>query len=373
MAASKSVMDDSYDKLFEFASDVRLFLKSFLGYIFKKLRFSFIKFEKSKSVFAATLYKKRGKYSRSFVHTGMAGVAAFGMMIAPVVANEFPGRDIDPWSVPTTTSVLSAATEDIYAQTEMSDQNIRDKIIQYTVEEGDTVSSIAEKFGVTSETVGSKNGISGDKIKVGQILEILPVSGVAHKVSKGDTIYSIAKKYDVDAQPIVNFPFNTFMNDETFELAVGQTVIVPGGVVPTGTSSTPRTRYLTPDAGTVVASGSFVWPTSGGLTQHFVWYHKGIDIANKTAPSILAADSGKVVVAGWVDGYGYGNRIVIDHGNGYRTLYAHLSSIGVRVGQTVSRGNVIGRMGSTGRSTGTHLHFEVIRGGVHINPLIVLQ
>ena len=175
---------------------------------------------------------------------------------------------------------------------------------------------------------------------------------------------------------MVDFPYNTFSDDETFELAVGQIVVVPDGIVPeakTLWSPTARYKQITPDAGTVVASGSFAWPAQGQISQRYAWYHKGIDIANKTAPNILAADSGTVVVAGWVDGYGYGNRILINHGNGYSTLYAHLSGVYVVPGQTVSRGSAIGKMGSTGRSTGVHLHFEIIRNGSYLNPLSVLQ
>jgi murein DD-endopeptidase MepM/ murein hydrolase activator NlpD len=157
------------------------------------------------------------------------------------------------------------------------------------------------------------------------------------------------------------------------ELAIGQTIIVPDGVIPQAKQVSPRIRQITPNAGTVVASGQFVWPTSGTITQRFVWYHRGLDIANRAAPNILAAESGTVVVAGWPDGYGYGNRVIIDHGNGYKTLYGHLSSVYVVPGQTVNRGNAIGKMGSTGRSTGVHLHFEVIRNGVYLNPLSVLQ
>ena len=137
--------------------------------------------------------------------------------------------------------------------------------------------------------------------------------------------------------------------------------------------SAPRIRQITPDAGTVVASGQFVWPTAGSITQRFVWYHKGVDIANRTAPNILAADSGRVVIAGWPDANGYGNRVIIDHGNGYKTLYAHMSKIFVISGQTVSRGSAIGQMGSTGRSTGAHLHFEIIQNGVYLNPLNFLK
>ncbi|MFH1971679.1 MAG: M23 family metallopeptidase, partial [Patescibacteria group bacterium] len=183
-----------------------------------------------------------------------------------------------------------------------------------------------------------------------------------------------AKYYDTSAQGLVDFPFNSFSNDETFELAIGQTIIVPDGIKPSQVLWQPlaRVKQTTPDAGSVTALGTFVWPAGGQISQRFVWYHKGIDIANKTSPSILAADSGVVIVAGWPDGSGYGNRVIIDHGNGYRTLYAHLSRVSVVAGQTVVRGNVIGQMGSTGRSTGIHLHFEVIKNGVYLNPLNVL-
>ena len=150
-------------------------------------------------------------------------------------------------------------------------------------------------------------------------------------------------------------------------------MIVPDGVRPNVIQTSPRIRQSTPDAGTVVASGKLVWPASGKLTQYFVWYHKAIDIANRASPNILAADSGRVTVAGWPDGGGYGNRVLIDHGNGYQTLYAHLSRVYVLPGQSVNRGDAIGQMGSTGRSTGIHLHFEVIVGGGSINPLSVLQ
>ena len=234
------------------------------------------------------------------------------------------------------------------------------------------VKVLEDKFGVSAETVRWGNGLTSDKIKVGQTLKVMPVTGITHTVAKGDTVYSIAKKYDADSQAIVDFPFNTFTDDETFELAIGQIVVVPDGVMPAAAVA-PRARQITPDAGTVVASGSFVWPTSGTITQNFYWYHKGIDIANRAAPDVLAADSGKVVSAGWLDGYGYGNRVIIDHGNGYRTLYAHLQKIYVISGQTVARGGAVGKMGSTGRSTGTHLHFEVTRNGSSLNPLSVLR
>jgi murein DD-endopeptidase MepM/ murein hydrolase activator NlpD len=294
-------------------------------------------------------------------------------MIAPVIAEEFPGDNPNPWEIQSPSSVLSASTENPETTTLVSEK-ARDKIIEYEVQVGDTVSSIADKFGVSTDTVLWQNNLSANEsIKPGETLEILPVSGISHKVTKGDTVYSIAKKYDSPAQAMVDFPYNTFVNDETFELAIGQVMIVPEGVPPAAKPVSPRPRQLTPDAGTVIASGTFVWPASGQISQGFAWYHKGLDIANRSAPNVLAADSGTVVAAGWLDGYGYGNRVIIDHGNGYRTLYAHMSGVFVVPGQSVARGSAVGRMGCTGRCTGTHLHFEVIRNGVYLSPLSVLQ
>jgi len=362
-----------YERLLEFFLELKQFIKELAVFLRDKFHLTFLRFEEGKGVFATALYRRRGKMARRFVHSSMAVLVAVGMMIAPVIAQEFPGTSVDPWEIPSTSIVLSATTENTNISTLVSEK-IRAEAIEYTVAEGDTVSTIAEKFGVSEDTVRWQNSIgSNGKIKVGQTIEILPVTGISHKVSKGDTVYSIAKRYDTSAQAMVDFPYNTFTNDETFELAIGQVVVVPEGIMPSARGTAPRIRQLTPNAGTVVASGSFVWPAGGKITQNFVWYHKGIDIANKSAPAVLAADSGTVVVAGWVDGYGYGNRVLIDHGNGYRTLYAHLASVYVRPGQTVNRGDSIGGMGSTGRSTGVHLHFEVIGNGVYQNPLSVLR
>lgn len=365
-------MDDSFEKFLDFLQEIKSFASELANYLIKNLHLSFLRFEEGKGIFVTALYRQRGRYSRRLIHTGMAAVAAVGVAIAPVIAQEFPGRSVNPWEIAAAPAVLSAVTEDPQTQTLVSDK-VRDRVIEYTVQEGDTVSSIADKFGVDADTVRWRNDISGDKIKVGQTIEILPVTGISHKVQKGDTVYSIAKRYDTYPQAIVDFPYNTFANDETFELAIGQEVIVPDGVKPAEKATSPRIRQITPDAGSVVASGQFVWPAGGTISQRFVWYHQGIDIANRASPNILAADSGKVVAAGWLDGYGYGNRVMIDHGNGYQTLYAHLAQIFVVPGQNVARGNSIGRMGSTGRSTGIHLHFTVYRNGVAIDPLGVLR
>lgn len=144
-------------------------------------------------------------------------------------------------------------------------------------------------------------------------------------------------------------------------MAIGQTVIIPDGVKPADIpwSGTARVKQITPTPERLLHPETLSGLQAERLLKDFKPTHKGLDIANKAGPGVLAADSGTVVVAGWPDGYGYGNRVVIDHGNGYRTLYAHLQTIYVVSGQTVKRGDAIGKMGSTGRSTGTHLHFEV--------------
>jgi murein DD-endopeptidase MepM/ murein hydrolase activator NlpD len=215
-----------------------------------------------------------------------------------------------------------------------------------------------------------------DDIKPKQILRILPVTGVRHMVKRGETIYSIAKNYQIDAQAIIDYPFNTFSNDETFALSAGQEVIIPDGIKPKEvTVDTQKyiAKTVAPIPG-VVGEGNFMWPTSGNITQKYSWYHQAEDIANHSNPPIVAAQSGTVITAGWNAG-GYGNYVVIDHGNGYKTLYGHMlnNSVLVHAGQKVNQGQRIGTMGSTGRSTGTHLHFEIIGLKGKIDPLSVLK
>ncbi len=363
-------MDETFESLIELWEDIKTFLFELWRFILKSLHIGFLQVEERKGVVVNALYRQRGKLSQRLTHTGMGVLAALGVMMAPIISQEFPGTNVNPWISTGGGVVLSASTQDPGLDTQISSK-VRDSIIDYVVQSGDTISSIAEKFGVSADSIRWQNDLTGDKIKVGNTIQILPVTGIAHKVQKGDTVYSIAKKYDAEAQAIVNFPFNTFSNDETFELAIGQTMIVPDGVMPKA-AVTPRVRQVTPNAGTVVASGQFVWPTQGIITQRFSWYHPGLDIANGGGPMVVAADAGRIELAGW-DGSGYGNMVMIDHGNGYKTRYGHLSTIMVIPGQTVKRGNTIGRMGNTGRSTGTHLHFEIYQNGVRVNPLVFLK
>ncbi len=358
-------------------------LKEFGGFLHKyfKLRSYawFAQFEKVKDALVDVLYKKRGRYARPFLHFGMIFMIFFMVTAGPVILAK-TDEDQKQISSPVLTTATAYAPDFYTLQAEEVRQYRGGEIITHIVEEGETLSQIADRYNLQVETILWENDLSEkDKLKPGQELKILPIDGVRHKVSRGETIYSVGKKYGLDGsqvQMIVDYPFNEFLNDETFELVSGQWLMIPEGVKPSEVkqrvSRRPAVAY-TPDAGSVAAVGSFVWPASGRITQGYRFYHKAIDIANKGAGAILASDAGIVTVAGWPDGYGYGNRVVIDHGNGFSTLYAHLSVVQVRSGQRVNRGDVIGQMGSTGRSTGVHLHFEVRKGGALLNPLTYLQ
>jgi murein DD-endopeptidase MepM/ murein hydrolase activator NlpD len=352
----------------------REFLSAWRRFVFIRMYRGFSKFEKLKGVVAHVLYRQRGRFARPFVHSAMGGLVAMGITLAPVLASSFPGVEKSLGEeVVFANQVLLIQSDD--TSTQISDK-VRDKIVEYEVKTGDTVSAVSEKFGISKDTIRWENNLASvNAIKPGQTLKILPVTGVKHKVTRGETIYSVAKKYSANPQAIVDFPFNSFADNETFALAVGQDLIVPDGEKPNEVLWSPS-RYVaavTPNAGAVSATGSFAWPIGGKITQRFAWYHRGVDVATALGTPILAADSGTVVTAGWPDNSGYGNRVVIDHGNGYRTLYAHMSKVNVVAGQTVKRGDVIGLEGSTGRSTGPHLHFEIRKNGVFVNPLEFLK
>ena len=161
---------------------------------------------------------------------------------------------------------------------------------------------------------------------------------------------------------------------------VGQKLIIPGGrKIYTASSQTARgasagsiTDLFKPENLKSIVSNKLAWPTVGArITQYYSWRHHAIDVANKTGTPIYATDAGVIEVAGW--GTGYGNQIVIDHGGGRKSRYAHMSKFYVKKGQAVKKGQVIGAIGSTGRSTGPHLHFEYIINGVKYNPLNYLK
>lgn len=356
-------------------ADIREFGRVWYGFLFKRGYKLFSRFEKIKDGVIRVLYRQRGRFAGPFVHLGMVGLLAMGVVLAPVLASSFPGIAPDPWGGEAAPSSLIREITDDGTSTQESEKP-RDKIEDYEIKPGETVSVIAARYGVDTDTIRWENNLdSVNDIKPGQHLKILPVTGVSHRVARGETVFTIAKKYQASSQAIVDFPFNTFADNETFALAVGQTLIVPDGKRPNVVPWNPSlyVAQRTPNAGSVTGTGQFVWPIGGVITQRYVWYHRGLDIAAGSGTPVLAADAGRVIVAGWPDNGGYGNRVMIDHGNGYVTLYGHLSRIDVTVGQTVNRGNQIGLEGSTGRSTGPHLHFEIRRAGVPVSPLEYLK
>ena len=319
------------------------------------------------------MYRQRGRFSQSFVNVSMAFLFFVVILFSGTLENLVINSE---GSENSGSNYLLAAANKAGANTLVSNLP-KGETTEYRVQQGDTVSSISQKFGVNMDTIIWENNLkSVDAIKVNQILKILPVSGVKHTVKRGETIYSIAKDFQVDAQNIIDYPFNTFANDETFALAAGQELIIPDGIKPKEVvidTTRYATRTVAPIPG-VVGEGNFMWPTSGYISQKYYWYHQAVDIANKSNPDIVASQGGTVTTAGWNAG-GYGNYVIIDHGNGYRTLYAHMlnNSMVVKAGQRVTQGQKLGLMGSTGRSTGTHLHFEVIGPGGKLNPLTVLK
>ncbi len=250
-------------------------------------------------------------------------------------------------------------------------------ITYYTVKIGDTLSGIAKAFGVSINTIAWQNGLSPNALlRPGDKLTILPVSGVLHKVKAGDSLSKIAKQYGVKTADII--AYNNLSGDK---VVIGQSLIIPGGQPPS-TLASQITQAVKSNVQQVftsaketaqkslTSSGSgMTWPTVGyRITQYYSWRHTGIDIGNKVGTPIYAADSGRVEIAatGWNGGYG--TTIVINHGK-LKTRYGHLSRLYVKAGENVVKGQVIGEMGSTGRSTGSHLHFEVLSGNVRYNPL----
>lgn len=352
--------------------DLREFLVFLKDYLKSRIVGFALRFESLKDIIVAFLVAKRGRYSSHFLNGSFFLLIAAAVIGGPTIAENNPLiNSLDQSRNIYQAGVVSYNPYENSLSTVISAKP-RDKIVDYEVAGGDTLESISKKFDVTTDTIKWANSLKSDVIKPGQILKIPPISGVVHKVASGDNIYSIAKKYKTDAQNIVNFPFNDFADLDTFALTPGQLLYVPNGVIeearPVGPSST---FYAQIQAG-VKGSSNFIWPTSGGITQYPIWYHMALDIANSALPPVLASDTGTVTFAGCIQ-YGYGCHIIIDHANGYQTLYGHLSSIGVTPGQAVSQGQKIGNVGSTGRSTGPHLHFEIRSGGTLLNPLNFLK
>ncbi|MFA5131524.1 MAG: M23 family metallopeptidase [Patescibacteria group bacterium] len=256
-----------------------------------------------------------------------------------------------------------------------SSATARTEIVEYTVQNGDTVSSIAHRFGITINTILWANNLTAySLIRPGDSLSILPYSGVLYVVKKGDTLARIAQLYDVELDKILS------CNNLGNSIAVGEKIVVPGAQkINTAVAvKKPSASYtgisvikdLISSPGVKASGNKMVWPTVGArITQYYGAVHTGVDIANKVGTAIYAADDGVVLISQGGYNGGYGNTIVIDHGGGVKTRYGHASKLYVKAGQTVTKGQVIAAMGSTGRSTGSHLHFEVLVNGARRNPL----
>jgi len=244
----------------------------------------------------------------------------------------------------------------------------RDKVEYYLVEAGDTITSIAAKFGISIDTILWENKLGPfDYIRPGQKLTILPISGVSHKVKKGETLEKIAKKYNVEPEEIIEF--NKLI--DASDVAVDQVLIIPGGRI-IYSIPPPRTRLASLKdiltAPQIKAGFEMIWPTiTKRISQYFSWRHRGLDINGEFGDPIWAVADGIVEKALCVQ-RGYGCHIIIDHGGGKKTLYAHAQKLLVQAGQAVKKGQLIAEEGSTGRSTGSHLHFEIWIGSQKVNP-----
>lgn len=232
------------------------------------------------------------------------------------------------------------------------------QISTYIVRVGDTISSVAKMFDVSPNTVIWANDLKSKTLKVGQELVILPISGVRHIVKSGDTVASIAKKYNADQGDILSY--NGLST--TDKLAVGDEIIIPDGVMafPSGKPSSAATKIA---SGLKEFVGYYLRPLVGGRKSQNLHGHNGVDLAPNCRCSgdpIMASADGVVTISR-ASGYngGYGIYVVLSHPNGTQTVYGHMSINYVSVGQRVSQGDMIGRVGNTGRSTGPHLHFEI--------------
>lgn len=359
-----------FSKIPQFGGVFGLYLKS-------KIIGSSVFFETNKNILVKFFMMKRGRYNRPFLHFATLLALTIGVVAAPFLASTYPvfSQNSNTSQIASPQTNQSIIVGDNVFNTQIS-QKPRDKVLNYTVAKGDTLSTVAQKFGISTNTIKWQNNLTSDTLNVGDTLEILPVTGVAYKVVRGDTIYTIAKKLDTDPQKIVDFPFNDFANPETFSLVDGQMLIVPDGVKPSEQPYIRKQVYIAQGpSSTSFSTSGFTWPVHGLVTQFASWYHEALDIAAPYGTPIVAAKSGVVssVSVGSYDG-GYGNNVYIDHGGGYKSHYAHMEAVNVSAGQSVVGGStVIGWEGLTGRTTGPHVHFEIIQNGALINPLPFLQ
>lgn len=265
----------------------------------------------------------------------------------------------------------------------------RQEISEYTVVSGDSIFGIAQNFNIRPDTVlwANKSQLDDNPhmLRIGMSLTIPPVDGIYYEWQEGDSLDSVAQEFKAKVESILNWAGNK-LDLANPVIEAGTWVMVPGGsrefqqwivpVAPSGRAGVVKNVYGAGGCDATVGAygtGGFIWPTASHvLSGNDYWSgHLAIDIAGGVGDSVYAADGGTVVFAGW-SSKGYGYMVMIDHGNGYHTLYAHLSAFTVACGNIVGQGRYIGAVGSTGNSTGPHLHFEVRLNGGFVNPWYVL-
>lgn len=303
----------------------------------------------------------------------VAANALFNSQTLPLLAAAI---NVDP--SPTVLGDIQLVNGDALVSTENPSSNddaqsipLSSQISVYLVRPGDTLLSIATMFHVSVNTIIGANDILKGVVTPGQELVILPITGVQHTILKGETLRGLAKAYHSDAHDIATY--NNLA--DTDSLTLGQRIIIPNGELPTPAPSTPvkhkvKTKITKNkgfkgaplrNAGGPEYDGYYVWPVAGGIITQSLHGFNGVDIGAPTGTDMYASAAGTVLIAKSNDGWngGYGNYIVIVHDNGTQTLYAHASKVFVSAGDTVSSGQLIGKVGRTGESTGSHLHFEV--------------
>jgi len=274
----------------------------------------------------------------------------------------------------------------------------REDVSKYTVQPGDTVFTIANKFGLKPSTIlfGNYATLSNDVdlLRPGQVLNILPVDGVYYQWQGNETLTGVAKYYNANPQDIINSPSNHLDADIVGDPAhpnipAGTWLVIPGGYyvfywnapIASRSGAPVNARvsgagYCGAVSGGPIGYGTFIFPTVehwlSGTDYRPDLNHFGVDFAGALGNAVYATDAGVIVYAGWND-WGYGNLIIVDHGNGWQSYYGHLSQINVQCDQGVGQGDVIGLVGSTGHSTGPHLHFELHYNGAPVNPHTVLD